>query len=87
MMHDGPLMAGSDRDWRPPRRPRRSTMSWPLPSRLSSWAFAEDFPGTATFLVDTYDSEGGVRAAIEVARRCGWPGRSGSSWIPGTWPG
>ena len=44
-------------------------MSWPLPSRLSSWAFAEDFPGTATFLVDTYDSEGGVRAAIEVARR------------------
>jgi nicotinate phosphoribosyltransferase len=32
-------------------------------------AFAEDFPGTATFLVDTYDAEGGVRAAIEVARR------------------
>jgi nicotinate phosphoribosyltransferase len=32
-------------------------------------AFAEDFPGNTTFLVDTYDTAGGVRAAIEVARR------------------
>jgi nicotinate phosphoribosyltransferase len=29
-------------------------------------AFAEDFPGRPTFLVDTYDTLGGVRAAIEV---------------------
>jgi nicotinate phosphoribosyltransferase len=29
-------------------------------------AFAEDFPGRPTFLVDTYDTIGGVRAAIEV---------------------
>ena len=31
-------------------------------------AFAEDFPGKTTFLVDTYDTERGVRAAIAVAR-------------------
>jgi nicotinate phosphoribosyltransferase len=29
-------------------------------------AFAEDLPGRPTFLVDTYDTLGGVRAAIEV---------------------
>lgn len=32
-------------------------------------SFAEDFPGTAVFLVDTYDTPSGVRTAIEVARR------------------
>ena len=32
-------------------------------------AFAEDFPGKTTFLVDTYDTEQGVRTAIEVARQ------------------
>ena len=32
-------------------------------------AFAEDFPGRTTFLVDTYDTGRGVRTAIEVARR------------------
>ncbi len=32
-------------------------------------AFAEDFPGRTTFLVDTYDTDRGVRTAIEVARR------------------
>jgi nicotinate phosphoribosyltransferase len=32
-------------------------------------AFAEDFPGKTTFLVDTYDTNRGVGAAIEVARR------------------
>jgi nicotinate phosphoribosyltransferase len=32
-------------------------------------AFAADFPAATTFLVDTYDTERGVRAAIEVARR------------------
>ena len=32
-------------------------------------AFAGDFPGRTTFLVDTYDTGRGVRTAIEVARR------------------
>jgi nicotinate phosphoribosyltransferase len=32
-------------------------------------AFAEDFPAKTIFLVDTYDTERGVQAAIEVARR------------------
>lgn len=32
-------------------------------------AFAEDFPAKTVFLVDTYDTERGVQAAIEVARR------------------
>ena len=32
-------------------------------------AFAEDFPMRATFLVDTYDTLNGVRAAIETIRR------------------
>jgi len=32
-------------------------------------AFAEDFPGVITFLVDTYDTGRGVRNAIEVTRR------------------
>ncbi len=34
-------------------------------------AFAEDFPTKTTFLVDTYDTEQGVRAAIDVARKLG----------------
>jgi nicotinate phosphoribosyltransferase len=34
-------------------------------------AFAEDFPARTTFLVDTYDTLGGVRAAIEVIRERG----------------
>ncbi len=34
-------------------------------------AFAADFPGGATFLVDTYDTAGGVRAAIEVIEAMG----------------
>lgn len=32
-------------------------------------AFAEDFPGRTTFLVDTYDTLNGVRTAIETIRR------------------
>ena len=36
---------------------------------LAFTAFAEDFPGNTTFLVDTYDTAGGVRAAIEVGKR------------------
>jgi nicotinate phosphoribosyltransferase len=34
-------------------------------------AFAEDFPGRVTFLVDTYDTELGVQAAIDVIRELG----------------
>lgn len=34
-------------------------------------AFAEDFPERPTFLVDTYDTLGGVRSAIEVIRERG----------------
>lgn len=34
-------------------------------------AFAEDFPERPTFLVDTYDTLGGVRIAIEVIRERG----------------
>ena len=34
-------------------------------------AFAEDFPARPTFLVDTYDTLGGVRIAIEVIRERG----------------
>jgi len=40
-------------------------------------AFAEDFPGMTTFLVDTYDTGGGVRAAIEVTQRLRLPGPVG----------
>jgi nicotinate phosphoribosyltransferase len=40
-------------------------------------AFAQDFPGRTTFLVDTYDTREGVRAAIEVARRLRLPGPVG----------
>jgi nicotinate phosphoribosyltransferase len=40
-----------------------------FPSEAEAFrAFAEDFPGRTTFLVDTYDTIGGVRAAIEVIR-------------------
>ena len=40
-------------------------------------AFAEDFPAMTTFLVDTYDTGRGVRAAIEVTRRLRLPGPVG----------
>jgi nicotinate phosphoribosyltransferase len=40
-------------------------------------AFAEDFPGAPTFLVDTYDTLGGVRIAIEVIRERGLEATSG----------
>lgn len=40
-------------------------------------AFAEDFPTKTTFLVDTYDTVEGVRAAIEVARTLRLPGPVG----------
>jgi len=40
-------------------------------------AFAQDFPGKTTFLVDTYDTGHGIRAAIEVTRRLQLPGPVG----------
>jgi nicotinate phosphoribosyltransferase len=40
-------------------------------------AFAQDFPGRATFLVDTYDTVQGVRRAIEVIKELGLAGRLG----------
>ena len=40
-------------------------------------AFAADFPGKTTFLVDTYDTEQGIRAAIEVICRLRLPGPVG----------
>ena len=43
-----------------------------LPDERSAFsAFAEDFPATPTFLVDTYDSRRGVAAAIDVIRARG----------------
>ncbi|MEU6641847.1 nicotinate phosphoribosyltransferase [Saccharomonospora sp. NPDC046836] len=45
-----------------------------FPSEAASFtAFAEDFPDNAVFLVDTYDTVGGVRAAIEVAGKLALP--------------
>jgi len=49
-------------------------------------AFAEDFAGPVTFLVDTYDTGRGVRNAIKVARRLRLPGPVGCGWTPVTWP-
>ena len=40
-------------------------------------AFAADFPGMTTFLVETYDTGRGVRNAIEVIRRLRLPGPVG----------
>jgi nicotinate phosphoribosyltransferase len=40
-------------------------------------AFAEDFPGRATFLVDTYDTIAGVKAAIAVIHQLGLEGGLG----------
>ena len=40
-------------------------------------AFAQDFPGRATFLVDTYDTIAGVKDAIAVIQELGLAGRLG----------
>ncbi len=40
-------------------------------------AFARDFPGRTTFLVDTYDTARGIRTAIKVARELRLPGPVG----------
>jgi nicotinate phosphoribosyltransferase len=43
-----------------------------FPSEVDAFrAFAEDFPGRTTFLVDTYDTPNGVRNAIATARELG----------------
>jgi nicotinate phosphoribosyltransferase len=49
-----------------------------FPSEVEAFrAFAEDFPGRVTFLVDTYDTISGVRAAIAVIRKLELGGRLG----------
>ena len=49
-----------------------------FPSEIEAFrAFAEDFPGRATFLVDTYDTIAGVKAAISVIRQLELGGRLG----------
>jgi nicotinate phosphoribosyltransferase len=40
-------------------------------------AFAQDFPGRTTFLVDTYDTPNGVRTAVDVIRQLGLRGPLG----------
>jgi nicotinate phosphoribosyltransferase len=49
-----------------------------FPSETEAFrAFAQDFPDRAVFLVDTYDTVGGVRAAIEVIREVALEDRLG----------
>jgi nicotinate phosphoribosyltransferase len=45
--------------------------------RAAFRAFAQDFPDRTTFLVDTYDTLGGVRAAIAVIEELGLGGTLG----------
>jgi nicotinate phosphoribosyltransferase len=45
--------------------------------RAAFCAFAEDFPDRTTFLVDTYDTLAGVRAAISVIEKLGLDGPLG----------
>ncbi len=49
-----------------------------FPGELDAFrAFATDFPGRPTFLVDTYDTVSGTRHAIEVIKEMGLGGRLG----------
>ena len=49
-----------------------------FPSELEAFhAFAEDFPGRTTFLVDTYDTASGVKNAIAVIKDLQLTGRIG----------
>jgi len=49
-----------------------------FPSELEAFhAFAEDFPGRTTFLVDTYDTPSGIKHAIAVIKELGLTGRIG----------
>jgi nicotinate phosphoribosyltransferase len=47
-----------------------------FPSEAEAFrAFAQDFPGRTTFLVDTYDTIAGVRTAVEVIKELGLTGQ------------
>jgi len=49
-----------------------------FPTEIDAFrAFAQDFPGRSTFLVDTYDTIGGVRRAISVIEELGMRGQVG----------
>jgi nicotinate phosphoribosyltransferase len=49
-----------------------------FPAEIDAFrAFAHDFPGRATFLVDTYDTIRGVERAIAVIKELGLQGRPG----------
>ena len=49
-----------------------------FPNEIDAFrAFAQDFPGRATFLVDTYDTVGGIRRAIAVIKELGLRGQLG----------
>lgn len=49
-----------------------------FPSQVDAFrAFAQDFPGRATFLVDTYDTIAGVKDAIAVIKELDLAGRLG----------
>jgi nicotinate phosphoribosyltransferase len=49
-----------------------------FPNEIDAFrAFAQDFPGRATFLVDTYDTVGGIRRAIAVINELGLHGQLG----------
>ena len=49
-----------------------------FPSEADAFrAFAQDFPGRTTFLVDTYDTIGGIRRAISIIRELGLHGPLG----------
>jgi nicotinate phosphoribosyltransferase len=49
-----------------------------FPTEIDAFrAFAQDFPGRSTFLVDTYDTIDGVRRAISVIKELGLRGQVG----------
>jgi nicotinate phosphoribosyltransferase len=49
-----------------------------FPTEIDAFrAFAKDIPDSATFLVDTYDTLGGVASAIEVIKELGLASRAG----------
>ena len=49
-----------------------------FPSEVEAFkAFAEDFPGRVTFLVDTYNTDAGIRNAIAVIKQLDMQGRVG----------
>src|SRR5450756_346965 len=49
-----------------------------FPNEIDAFrAFAQDFPGRATFLVDTYDTVGGIRRAMAVIKELDLRGQLG----------